>query len=533
MVKVVRGRTRLLRALGAFLGVGTLLLAGTAPATLAGHLPAAPASPPFGGSIAVRDNEVPDCLDPQRTALGASDFIFEEVVDTLVTVSPKGKLSPSLATRWKYSKDGKTITFFLRHGVKFSNGDPLTASDVKWTFDRALNPATKSPGTAGFLGPLTKTRVVNPYEVQLIFKTPDRPVMANLAVGYEGILDRKALAKEGSTKFCQYPVGSGPFKIGNVAPGFNTVTLVRNNLRTFNTTWSRNPGKAYLSQIVFKPIVSDATAISELIQGGLDISAVPGPQLSRVKGNPKIKLHPIAEQGEWWLGYNISHAPLNNVDVRRAIAQAIDRSAVIKAAVNGLGIPAYSPVPSTLPFYDKSAPTYAPQYNPTDAQRVLAANHVTGPLTLVTFTDPTFVAAAELIQGELAQVGVKVNIVQKSIADSIPVLQKGQFDLNIIGWGWPDPDILYQFMHSSQASGGGLNFLFYKSPQLDNYIIQGRENVQPKKARAAYVALQRFVDKNVLVDPLITQKDVYAARTRVHGWNWNRAESILYQDLFL
>jgi hypothetical protein len=346
-----------------------VMTGGLAPNTHAGR----GAAPRYGGTIHYRDDAVPDCLDPQKTALGASHAIFEEVVDTLVTQDEKGKLRPSLALMWKLSNGGKVITFNLRHGVRFSNGHSLTASDVQATFLRALNPATKSPDTFGFLGPMKTVKVIDPYTVQLIMKTPYRPLMTNLAIGYEGILDVKAMNAEGTAQGCQYPVGSGPYKVQSVAPGFSSVTLVRNPYHSWETAWAHNQGKPYLDQVTWTPILSDATAVSALLSGSIDITAVPGPQLSRIKGNSSIKQHKIYTQGEVYLGFNTSHPPFDKVAVRKAISEAINRSDIITAVLQGLGMPAFSPIPQTLPYYDKTAPTYSSKYNPTAAHKILSA----------------------------------------------------------------------------------------------------------------------------------------------------------------
>jgi peptide/nickel transport system substrate-binding protein len=511
--------------------VGTLaLIAGVAPTTRASQ----PAAPRYGGSINARDDATPDCIDPQKTALGASDAIFEEVVDTLVTQDEKGKLRPSLALKWKFSNGGKVITFNLRHGVRFSNGHSLTASDVKATFLRALDPATKSPGTFGFLGPMKTVKVIDPYTVQLVMKTPYRPLMTNLAIGYEGILDVKAMNKEGTTQGCQYPIGSGPYKVQSVAAGFSSVTLVRNPYHTWETAWAHNQGKPYLDKVTWTPILSDATAVSELLSGSIDITTVPGPELSRINGNSSIKQHKIYTQGEAYLGFNTSHPPFDKVAVRKAISEAINRSDIVKAALQGLGEPAYSPIPQTLPYYDKTSPTYSPKYNPTAAQGVLAANHVTGPYTLLAFNDPTTSAVAEIIQAQLQNVGVKVNIVTKPIGDYVGVAGKGQFDMNYLGWGWNDPDLLYQLFHSSQENGAGLNFTSYKSAKLDNLIIQGRETPNAKKAAKVYAQLQRFMLQQALIDPLYVPETITATSARVKGFHTNISGfEPLFQDLYL
>src|SRR5581483_4420667 len=142
-------RHRLLRTLLVILAGCALLALGATPVIHASHQ----AGPAYGGTVSIRDAEVPDCLDPQKSAEVASNLIGSEIVDTLVTMDEKGRLRDGLALKWKFSDGGKVITFSLRHGVKFSNGDPFTASDVQASLLRAINPATKSPASGGFLGP--------------------------------------------------------------------------------------------------------------------------------------------------------------------------------------------------------------------------------------------------------------------------------------------------------------------------------------------------------------------------------------------
>jgi len=257
-----------------------------------GHAPGAPTS---GGSVTIANPSTPDCLDPQKTALSASFFVFSSVVDPLFTIDDGGHIRPDLATSYTFGAGGTTLTVSLRHGVRFSNGDPFDASAVTYTFDRALNPATKSPATAASLASLKSTQVVNPYTVRLVLKTPYRPLLTQLAGAYQGILDPKA------PPTCQSVTGTGPFKIQSVGPGFSSVTVARNPYHTFETSWARNQGPAYLDRIVFNSIVSNATSVSDLLSGGADISSVLGTQLNRVQGNTGIARHnvPVQARTTW------------------------------------------------------------------------------------------------------------------------------------------------------------------------------------------------------------------------------------------
>ena len=520
------------------IGVGALVLAGSARATHASHATTQSNASRYGGTLRFRAEGPPDCLDPAKSAGNISDLETQAILDPLVMETSKGQIVPDLATSWQYSNGGKVITFKLRHGVKFSNGHPFNAAAVKWSLERVIDPKTASPNT-GLIGPLKTVKVINAYTVRVIMKTVFRPLMVGLAGGYLAIMDPIAMKKEGKNT-CQMIIGTGPFKIQSIGPAYNPITLVRNPYHTWETPFAVNRGKAYLDRIVFKPIVSDETTVSSLLSGGLDLAKFSGPQLNRVQSNKKIKLFKLLVQGENYMVYNSAHKPLNDPAVRRAIAEAIDRTALIKAVVNGLGIPALTSIPSTMKWYDKSAPSYAIKYNPTDAQKVLSAHHVTGPLTFLTGKTPTGAAEAELIQAELGQVGIKVKIVQNS-DQFTSISEKGQFDLEAGLWTYTDPDILFDFFHSSQEANGGYNFTFVKgstAKTLDKYIIAGRTTNNLAKAKAAYANAQRFMDQQAIIDPLWTDENIDGYSTKVHGLRNNffsGGEPItpVWQDIWL
>ncbi len=525
---MTRGRG-LRQGLGALAGVGALCATLAAPAVQARTAARPAAAPRSGGSIAATfPNGTPDCLDPQKTALSSSYAIFSSVVDALFSIDDKGRIRPNLATGYGYNAAGTELTVSLRKGVRFSNGDPFDATAVKYTFDRGTSPATKSPSTGTFLNALKTTRVVDPYTVRLVLKSPYRPLLTQLASAYQGILDPQAPPS------CTSVVGTGPFKISSVGVGYNTVTVTRNPNHTFEPPWAHNSGPAYLDKITFHSIASDATRVSELLSGGVDISDITGSQLVRVRGNGGIAQHRVPNQGSGWLGYNIAHAPFDRVEVRRAVAQAIDRNALVTGAFGGLAVPSYSMVGATMPFYDTAAPGYAPKYDVAAAQKALAGTTAThGRYTLLVPAIPPYTQAGELVQAELAQVGVNVTIVTKPLGEFISAAAKGQYDLLLLSYDYPDPDVLYNFLHSSQGRGAGLNFTNYKSATFDSLLVKGRTATDQGQAAAAYAQAQRWIDTNLIVDPTVTPVILYGTRSRVQGWHVSSDTDILYQDLYV
>jgi peptide/nickel transport system substrate-binding protein len=481
-------------------------------------------APTSGGTLNVRStfSIVATCFDPQKNSQ-----LTPPAFDTLVSEDGKGRLWPGIAT-WKVTNGAKVVTFNLKPGLKFANGDPLNAAAVKYTFDRALNGHFTNSTTASSLGPVKSIQVVDPRTVRFVMQFPFRPLLVGLAQSTDGILNPKITRRQGSNS-CLYPAGSGPFTITDVTPGLTKVTLVRNKLHTWNPPWVQNQGLPYLSKITIEQTTSDTTAVSQLLSGQIDVSSVPASQLGRVRNNPNIRLVRWLTQGEVMLDFNLNHAPLNDPTIRRALSEAIDRNAVIKVAVDGQAKPALSTLPASMPFYDKKATQYAPRYDPSHARQVLANAHVPA-LSMPIYTDPQIVAAAQLIQAELGQVGVTVNIVTKPFADWVSQVLAGNYDLTFQDWSWDDPDIGFYIFNPK----GGFDLPFLNNPTVNTLIAKGRASLNPKKAAPYYAQLQTIINKNTYVDPLYTRLNTIGVRSRVGGFHitFPFAEPV-WQDIYI
>jgi peptide/nickel transport system substrate-binding protein len=453
------------------------------------------------------------------------------VLDTLVSLNAHGKPSPYLAQKVISSKGGKTVTFDLRPGLRFSNGDPFTAAAVKSDFERVLNPATKSPFSSSLLAGVTSIKAIGKYTLQLGLSAPNRPLLTNLGNPSLGIMDPKSVSATGSNT-CNGLVGTGPFKFSNVGPAYATVKETRNSYHVFGPAWDQNRGPAYLSSLMFVPIASNTTAASELLAGQVDIANIAGTELGRVQGNKNIKLYRVTQQTEIDLLFNSTKAPFDNVAVRRAVAEAIDRKTLITAATQGLAKLSTSFLAPATYDYDAGSSKYAPKLNLSAARAAISSAHATGPYTLLTTALAGMDTAAELIQGELAQIGMQVNIVNDSVPNWVAQLQKGDFDMGMLYAGVAEPDILYSFFNSSQAKGG-LNFGGVSNPTLDRLLADGRTNLNLKKAKADYYQAQRIIDTQAYVDPLWVPVTVYGVRSRIQGVHVAANGFLQYQDLWI
>jgi peptide/nickel transport system substrate-binding protein len=502
--------------------LGTTLT--SAYARLAGH--PASASPAYGGSYSERVEVTLPCLDVQKSS---GTYFGDYYLDPLLSIDAKGNYVGDLATSYKVSNGGLRITFQLRKGVTFSNGDRFNAAAVKYTFDRAKDPALKSPITGVDLTSVSATNVLSTYKVELSLSTPSRPILTYLASPFTGILDPKA------PPTCDSVVGTGPYKIQSAAPDLSTVTLVANKHHTWASSWVHNKtGVPYVNTVTFKAIPNDATAISELLTGGVDISSIRGTQLNRVKGDKHISRSTVPSQGEYFLEFNTARPPFNSAAARRAFAELIDRNGIAKAAFAGQARPNYSMVAPALPYFDKKANEMAPHLSATAAASYIQAHHLTGPYELLALPRPADQTTAEILQAAAAQAGMKLNIVTKDFGTYIPTAASGNFDVLLLAYeGVADPDVLYLLFHSSQGGGKGLAFTGYTSPTLDNLLTKARETLNAKGAASDYAKVQELLAKQAIALGVVVPTTVLGVRNSIHGLHFNKVYQIAIQDLYV
>ncbi|HEV3309548.1 MAG TPA: ABC transporter substrate-binding protein [Chloroflexota bacterium] len=506
--------------------VAVLFVAGSVTASARAN-PAA--GPKVGGTYSIQVPAPPDCLDPQKTAAAASSTVFSYVVDPLLSLDNKGHFVGLLATSYKASHGGTVLTFHLRHGVKFSNGHPFTAAAVKYTFDRAVNPATKSPATGAQLADIKVTKVINKYTVQLDLKTPNRVIISNLADSSTGILDPKATQAEGSNS-CFNPIGTGIYKVQSTGTAFSDVTLVTNKYHNYGPSWVHNHGNPYVPKIQVITIANEDTAISDLLTGAVSIAGVPGNELPRVKGNKSIVLHKLPSQNLIWASFNFQHKPFNNVNVRRAVAEVIDRKGIVKAALGGLGVPVANPLTPAYPFFDKLAAKDLPAFNIKAAAKVFKKYHVKGPYTLLACTCAPFATISEIVQADLKAAGVQVDIEGVGgVGDFLGDAFAGKYDIDLLNYSYPDPDVLSFLL----KTGAVLNWLHYSNPTLDKLFGQEETTLNAKKDSAIFAKIQIMINKQAPFVGIATQTPLLGILSMIKGFHVNSDGSYAGQDLYI
>ncbi len=383
----------------------------------------------------------PPNLDPTGGAAAAIDeVVYANLFEGLTRYNADGSISPGLAHDWDVSEDGTVYTFHLRDGVRFHDGTDLTASDVKFSLDRARAEDSTNAQKALFAG-IADVTVVDPMTVQVTLSAPNSAFPVNMAWG-----DAVIVAPESADKAATAPVGTGPFKFGRWVQG-DRVELVRNP-----DYWGEAPA---LESATFK-FISDPTAAFAAMMAG-DIDAFPGypaPEtLIQFEADPRFQLLIGSTEGETILSTNNKDEVLSDIRVRQALAHAIDRQEIIDGAMFGYGTPIGTHFAPHHPDYVDLTGQSA--HDPDRARALLAEAGYADGLTLSLKLPPPSYArrGGEIIAAQLREVGITAEIENLEWAQWLEQVFRGKdFDLTIVSHTEPmdiniyaRPDYYFQY----------------------------------------------------------------------------------------
>ncbi|WP_425144874.1 ABC transporter substrate-binding protein [Deinococcus sp.] len=464
-----------------------------------------------GGILRAGMQADPVGLDPHVTQATSTRNQLENVYDTLVSFDSSGKIVPALASSWTASKDKLTWTFKLRGGVKFHNGRTLEASDVVFSINRIKDPATKSPRSGDF--ELVKSiSAPDKNTVVMTLQKPFSPLLSKLAFSLNVIVPKEAVATL-NTK----PVGTGPFSFVEYVPQTRMV------LKKNPDYWGRDVKGAklpYLDGVTFS-YLPDATArVTALRTGTVDwIEYVPSTDIKSLQSNPQVTVEGGPSANYRSIFFNVAQKPLDDPRVRRAIAYAINNQEIVDVALLGTGgLPSRG---TTLPngsYYALPDASYGkPDLG--KAKALLAQAGYPNGFTLelkVTSTYDFLRTPAEIIQAQLAPLGIKVNITALEWSVYLPDILKKNYMATILGEsGQGDPD---DYLYTPFASDSGGNLTNFKDATLDKLLDQGRTAGDPLARKVIYAQVQRRL---VNLSPMVflySSTQYEATTKRVQGY---------------
>lgn len=464
--------------------------------------------PQRGGNLTIARSEDTNTLDPTRMYHNEDIWIAEQMYQTLYAAAPDGRsLVPQLATSYKLSADKKTWTFTLRHGVKFSNGKPMTSADVVFSINEAR---AKSSLWASIDSAVKSVSAPSKYTVVVQTKYPWSPLLSDLALFSNGVVPDN-YGGQPRTAFFQHPIATGPFKFDYWNKG-QALKLVRNP-----SYWQT--GRPYLDSVTWT-VVPDANTRVLQVQGGqADIAEFPPwSSVNSLKGNPNVSMRLFPSSRTDFLSFNTKRKPFNDAHVRRAISYALNRKAMIKAVLFGHGQVANSFLTPALWAHDPK--TNGGVFSMTKAKAELASSSVPKGFKTTLTVDPgddTQVTLSQIIQQELKPLGIAVTIRKDSNAttdtESFNYDMSFAYDTTDI----IDPDELVEFAVVGTAGTHSL-FTGYNNPTVNSLSLQAAHAFDHAARQRLYSQVQERVAQDAPLVPLYYSPFAYLTTNKVQNF---------------
>jgi peptide/nickel transport system substrate-binding protein len=441
----------------------------------------------------------PSTAPPQITPFG----MLYAIHDALVRPYPGHKMGPSLAESWRESPDGKTYEFKLRRGLTFHNGDPVTAEDVKFSYERY-----KGAGAKELQARIQQLDVVDPLTVRFLLKEPWPDFMTfygTTATAAGIVVPKKYLTQVGEDGFKKHPIGAGPYKFVSHQPGIEVV------LEAFPGYWRRVPN---VKKLVMKSVPESTTRAVMLKSGEADIAvALDGQDAEDIKRDPRMQIVPSKHASIFWVEFTEQwdpKSPWHDKRVRLAANYALDRKRINEAACLGYCPPAGVIVPRVMDF---ALQVEAPPYEPQKAKQLLAEAGYPNGLDAGEFAAiPGFPTVAESVLTYLNAAGIRVKM---------RPMERATFYAN-----WREKKIRGIFMTAVGNSGNAASrvqefmqskgtYAYGGYPDIDDLFLQQARERDPKKREALLFKIQQLTIDRVMYAPVMDLRVLMGVGPRV------------------
>ncbi len=487
---------------------------------------AAQAQPDGQLTIAFDASIAPTFLDPGETPGIGTPFVFLYALhDALIKPLPGNDMAPCLAESWKESPDGLVYEFKLREGLKFHNGDPFTAEDVKFSFLRYRGAAAK------LLHDRVKAvDIVDPHRLRFVLHVPWADFLvfyATPATGAAWIVPKKYIEKVGEEGFRRQPVGLGPYRLARMTPGIELV------LEANEQYWRKKPS---IKRVVIKGVPDRTTRMAMLKTGEADIGyLMVGLEAATIQADPKLRLAKVIPPATWWMEYPEQwnpKSPWHDRRVRLAATLAVDKKGLNDAERLGFSRLTGSMIPGVMDFALRLDPY---PYDPAQAKRLLAEagypnGFDAGELTPL----PPFTTMGEAVGNYLATVGIRTRVRSMERATYMEAWRSkklGGVILTVSAAPGNASVRLETFVISSApyASGG--------YPDIDDLFQQQAQERDRKKREVLLHRIQRLIHERVMFGPIFDPATLHGVGPRVEesgiGLNAQLYFAAPYEDMRL
>jgi peptide/nickel transport system substrate-binding protein len=449
-------------------------------------------------------------LDPRYSTDANSVRIGNLIYNSLLRYDERSQLQAELADNWRMLDD-LTYLFDLRRNVTFHNGRPLTAADVKYTYESILDSKSLSP-KRGLLRPLESIEQTGSHQLRFRLRAPHAPFIEQFTMGI-------VPAGAGSAHH-RPPPGTGPFRLETLESG-EKVTL-----SAYSSYWQ---GRPQLDGIVFKIVPDALVRVLEFKQGAIDFmqNDLEPDLLPWLKKNTDADVEMHLGTTFQYIGMNLTHPILRHQKVRQALACAIDRDSIIRHLLKDTVSEAGGMLSPLNWAYDGSARHW--RYDPELAKQLLDEAGYPDPdgdghrprfrLSFKTTNIDLRRRIAEALKEQLLRVGIELELRSYEWGTFFGDIKNGNFHLYSLAWvGIEDPDIYYQVFHSSSVPPNGDNRGRYSNPDVDRLLERGRATLDRRERRLIYRDVQRLLAEDLPYVPLWWWKNVIVKKSTLRGF---------------
>ncbi len=438
-------------------------------------------------------------LDPHLSTTVNDIAVTFNLYDNLLSRHLDGKLYPSLATEWKLVNP-TTWQFKLRQGVKFHNGDPLTAADVKFSIERSYDPGAKVI-TTSVLNTIDRIDTPDPYTVVFTTKKPD-PLLAARVAFYAGqIMPKGYFGKVGYDEFNAKPIGSGPVKF---------VSWVKDDRLVLDANRDYWGGKIDADQVIFRPVPELSARLAALLKGEVDlITKIPPDHVERIARNPTTKVEGVLYAGLYCFAVTTQKPPLDSKPFRQALSLAIDREAIVKELWRGQAAVPNGPIVKGDSHYDPALPPL--KYDPDKAKQLLKEANYRGEEMTIESAVGTIVLDREMSE-VIVSMWKSVGINAKLELLEYSVFQQKIREKTFKGVRWTDPTSAYSDpdgMMWRHLSPGGPTAYWFRNPRFDELGNAARYSVDEKFRGEAYKEMTSLLLEYLPWIPVVQPMELY------------------------
>ncbi|MCE7982387.1 MAG: ABC transporter substrate-binding protein [Caldilinea sp. CFX5] len=489
-----------------------------------------------GGTLIVGRGGDSVGLDSGTQTDGESARVIETIVDGLVELEGTStKPIPWLAESWE-TEDSQTWTFHLRQGVKFHDGTPFNAEAVKWNMDRWRDPNNEWRFGRTFeyydieFGAdlaIEEVNVIDEYTVQLKLAAPSGVLLAKLAMNFVFGMNSPTAVQEQGDKYgtpAGTAVGTGRFKFVEWVPD-DRITVERNE-----EWWG---GAPKLERIIFRSIPDNSARFAELQAGTIHQADLAQTDLPMAAEDPNVSLYVRPSTSTGYIAFQQCTEPFDKLEVRQAIAHAVNWAALIPAFYGEYGQLAGSFQPPAILGHNPDIQPF--EYNPDKAKELLAAAGLPDGfetdfwyIPVIRGYFPDSKAIGEAIAADLAKVGIRVNLQTEDWGAYLDDRNLGKFPMWMLGWGSdngdPDNYIGYHFAH---PVGEPKEEDCYNNDELSQLLIDGRIEADPAKREEIYKKAEELVHADVARIPVVWATTPTVFRKEVQGY-----EPVVFRDWY-